>query len=48
MYIHSMLILLYGNQVLFKLVVNTVVVIDESADNCVKKGKLLAFLSFGF
>jgi hypothetical protein len=31
-----LLILVYGNQVLFKLVVITVLVIAESADNCIK------------
>lgn len=37
----SLLILPYGNQVLFKLVVITVLVIAESADNCIKTVMLL-------
>lgn len=35
-FLKSLLILPYGNQVLFKLVVITVLVIAESADNCIK------------
>lgn len=39
------MILLYDNQVLFKLVVITVLVIAESADNCIKT-VILTFVFF--
>lgn len=41
------MILLYDNQVLFKLVVITVLVIAESADNCIKT-VILTFVAFSF
>lgn len=39
------MILLYDNQVLFKLVVITVLVIAESADNCIKT-VIITFVCF--